>query len=823
MAKLTDTKLIRLIKFAPASIVVLFTFALLVVAIKDDIQRSSDEIDSLRSEFVHRQEELLRNQVEYVKQQIQYAKDRTEQTLERTIKQRVNEAHKIATNLYQSNKHKPEHEVTKIIADALREIRFNDGRGYFFIYKSNGVNVMHPLLPHVEGTSLWDFKDVRGSYVVRELGQKVKTLGEAYHRWWFVKPQDKNQEFEKIGFGKYFEPYDWFIGSGDYVADVENDIKTQVLDWVSGIRFGEFGYVFILDKQGTTLAHFNRELIGRNIYEVARGEDRATWAKLIESDKAFIRYQSPYIPEGVQNSEKVSYVVQLPDWQWVIGSGSYTEVVDRYLRQREAVVEKSNREAQFQVATFGFVAAILIALFSFALSQIIAKRFERFQSRIEHDFDSLEDSKNQLEHMALHDSLTGLGNRVLLNDHIQQGIELSQTHYQQLAVMFVDLDDFKKVNDVYGHSAGDLLLTEVASCFEELLEPGETIARFGGDEFIFCFPCLASLSDAEARIERIQQVFKRQFMINGKVIVTSCTIGVSMFPADGDEPEELISKADIVLYKSKARQKGDVLFFDSAINKQVQYDFLLERELRQALARQEISVLYQPQIEAATGKICGVEALSRWHNQQLGNVPPDEFISVAEEIGLINELGMYVIRKACCDFLQVFPEGESNVALSINISPIQLVSYNFIPELVAAIESCQLSYQRITLEITENVLIDDLIKVSPIIEQLRGYGITISLDDFGTGYSSLSYLSNLPINEIKIDRTFVDKMMSSQQSDSLVKAIIALGHASEMKIVAEGVETQTQRNTLQQYRCDVLQGYLIDRPLSLSQLKKRYN
>ncbi|USD64258.1 cache domain-containing protein [Vibrio sp. SCSIO 43136] len=823
MAELTDNKLIRLIKYAPASIVALFTLIWVVFSIQTALDNSQQELESLREQNQQRQEDLIKNQVNYITQQVTFAKNRTEHQLESTIKSRIYEAHKIATRLYEANKDKPEEQVTKLITDALRDIRFNDGRGYFFIYKTNGINIMHPLLPQVEGKSLWDFKDVRGSYIVREMGEQVKEYGEAFYRWWFVKPQNKNQEFEKVGFGKYFEPYDWFIGTGDYVVDVEADIQREVLGWVKQLRFGEYGYAFIFDLQGNVLAHIDRSLVGANVLDITENPDRIEeMTQLLAADKQFITYQSPYIPNNVSDPTKNSYVVQLKDWNWVIGSGSYAQVTDRYLNEREQQVRELNERALTQMATIGTITTIVVAFFSLALSRMIGRRFERFQSKISSDFNSLEDTKNQLEHMALHDSLTGLPNRTLLHEHINKGIERSQQEYKQLAVMFVDLDDFKKVNDLYGHSAGDLLLGKIGEHFNALLGDDEVVARFGGDEFVFCFPCLSSLSEAEKKVEMIQNVFKQQFVIEGKVLHTSCTIGVSMYPSDGDQPEELISKADIVLYKSKAKQKGDVLFFDQTINRQVQYDFLLERELRDALDRGEISIHYQPQIEAATGELYGVEALLRWHNQQLGHVSPAEFISVAEEIGLIDDLGMFVMSRACQEIGELFGNDEMPICLSINLSPLQLMAPDFLPRLQELMETTKLDSQHLTLEITENVLINDLVKVTPVIESLRSLGFSISLDDFGTGYSSLSYLSHLPINEIKIDRSFVDKMMSSKQSDSLVKAIIAIGHSSSMKIVAEGVETETQKDVLNAYGCDILQGYYIDKPLTIEQLKANY-
>jgi EAL domain-containing protein (putative c-di-GMP-specific phosphodiesterase class I) len=266
-----------------------------------------------------------------------------------------------------------------------------------------------------------------------------------------------------------------------------------------------------------------------------------------------------------------------------------------------------------------------------------------------------------------------------------------------------------------------------------------------------------------------------------------------------------------------------VLFFDKQIDAKVQYDLLLEQELRLALQRNEIQVHYQPQIDAETGTIYGVEALARWQNVSLGIVSPFEFIAVAESNGLIDEIGQFIIQKACQDVIEWMPNETSTIKLSINISPKQLMKGNFIEMFTECVANCNIEPSRVTVEITENVLINDEIKVSPVLQTLRDLGFSVSLDDFGTGYSSLSYLNNLPINEIKIDRSFIDKLLVSPQSDSLVKAIIAIAESCEMKVVAEGVETKEQYQQLLTYHCDVVQGYYFDRPMPLEELKTRYS
>ena len=820
-----DQKLLRLIKFAPVLVVVVFAVLFLTVVVQDNRAKARHEIETLRQDFIAQQKQLIQSQVDQVLQQIEHEKANTEALLKQTIQDRIREAHRIADSLYQRHQHKSEAEVTQLITDALRSIRFNDGRGYFFIYKTTGESVMHPLLPQMEGSNKLDLQDIRGNYIVRDMGALVKAQGEAFYRWWFVKPQNKQQEFEKIGFGKYFEPYDWFIGTGEYIVDVENDIQTRLLERINKIRFGDNGYIFTVDYDGNTLAHYRSDYLGTNRLSDQDSQGREYIRLIIDTAKhgdGYVSYVSPLMPSTGEAADKTSYIKGIPDWNWAVGAGVYLAEIESYLANREAQLREQNRVGLIKLLILSLlVIAVLLAL-SLWLSKTIGHRFNNFQRRIIHDFEELEETKDQMQHMALHDALTELPNRVLLSEQIQQGIELSARNNQQLAVMFVDLDDFKKVNDLYGHATGDRLLQAISQQFQQLIPPGDTVSRFGGDEFIFCCPELADINAAVQRVEQIKQVFQQAFNIDGKVIHSSCSIGVAMYPADSDNPEELITKADIVLYKSKARRKGDVLFFDKRINEQVQYDFTLEAELRQALTRNEFSLFYQPQIDIQSGQLHGVEALIRWHNQRLGQVPPLDFIGVAEDTGLIQPIGQFVIEQACCDIRDFNRINAEPIKLSINISPKQLMEPGFIDQLDGLIKRSDLPREQVILEITENVLINDLGAAQPLLQQLRDLGFGISLDDFGTGYSSLSYLNTLPINEIKIDRSFIDKLLSNLQSESLVKTIIAIGRSGRMRIVAEGVETQQQLDRLVELNCDIAQGYLLDRPLPIADLTERY-
>lgn len=824
MSGINDNKLLRLIRFAPVVLIVIFSLSVNFIVIKDNQVKAQHSIDSLRTEVIDRQKNSIQQHVELVANEIQFQKTHTRQALEVQAKERVYEAHAIATSLYNTNLEKSKAEITKLISEALRPIRFFNQRGYFFVFQMDGINVMHGLRPHIEGNSAWDAKDVRGTYIIREHTKLIEESGEAFYRWWYPKPgEPKTDEFEKIGFGKRFEPYDWFIGTGEYLADVESDVQQQVLKWISEYGYDEQGFIFVLNKQGTVLSHRDPRYVGRNLAEIQKvtGLDIQSMNFQAEQGGGFLNYNVPLTYGESETKEKVSFVTGVDEWDWIIGTGFYNNDFEEYLLERQLILEQQNHREFIKIISLSTILTLLITVMSLVLSNMIANRFYKFQLRMNEDFSELEETKNVMQHMALHDALTGLPNRLLLIENISHGIKHAKQNGTELAVIFVDLDDFKKVNDLYGHSSGDKLLEIISRKFETILGRQDTVSRFGGDEFIFCFPNLSGENGVKEIILEIKQVFEDQFVIDGKVLVTNCSIGISMYPSDSDDAESLIRKADIVLYKSKTIQKGEVMFYNSTINEQIQYDYIIEEELRRAIHKEEISVLYQPQIDVTSEKLVSVEALARWSNERMGTVSPVKFIAIAESIGLIDEIGQFVFRRSCEDIISISPNGINAIDLSVNISPKQLLSANFCQLLMDIVNDVGIDVRRITLEITENVLINDVGKVKPILHSLRELGFGLSLDDFGTGYSSLSYLNSLPITEIKIDRCFVDKIMVSEQSNTLIKAIIAIGNSCEMKVIAEGVETEEQYVKLVTYGCTLVQGYYFERPIPIEKLAAR--
>ena len=820
-----DGQLLRLIKIIPPVLVTAFALMAILIVVNNNQIKLKNDLQALRHDFIKSRKGLMQAQVEQLVQQIYYEKSRTETVLKETIKEHIYRAHTIATNIYLANQNKSEQEVTRLITTALRDIRFNNGRGYFFIYKTTGESVMHPIVPSMEGTQKLDLQDTRGNYIVRDMGELAKENGETYYTWWFVKPENKEKEFQKIGFGKHFAPYDWFIGTGEYVVDVENDIQETLKSEIANIRYGENGYAILLDFDGNVLVHYDDSFRNTNVFEHPDPEIHTVGQRILDASEegaGFVTYISTFMPSTGIPETKISYVQGIPEWEWSLAMGFYESEIADQLASREQEISEQNRQQLLELLGLSIVVTLFFIILSFVLTKQLSRRFTDYEKRITKDFEELNRVKLESQYQALHDSLTSLPNRVLIEEHVHQGIQLSKANKTSLAVIFVDLDDFKKINDTHGHKTGDEFLKIMGSLFKKVAHGGDSVGRFGGDEFIFCCPDMTDCVEAEEKVNAISAIFAQKFTVDGKSIYSNCSMGVAIYPQDGEHVEQLISKADTALYKSKSVHKGKALFFDQSIDAQVKRDFTIETELRSALAKKELSIHYQPQFSVKTGKIVGVEALSRWNNSVLGMVPPDEFIAVAENTGTIGELGAYVIAQAMKD-IKVFNFGQDeDIALSINISPKQLLEPNFVDNVILASEQFLFPPELITLEVTENVLITDLSVVQPVFKRLREFGFKLSLDDFGTGYSSLSYLSNLPMNEIKIDRSFIDKFLVNDHSESLVKTIIAIGELCHLSVVAEGVETKAQFDRLAEYHCDVIQGYFFDRPLAINELTRKY-
>jgi len=411
--------------------------------------------------------------------------------------------------------------------------------------------------------------------------------------------------------------------------------------------------------------------------------------------------------------------------------------------------------------------------------------------------------EKQIEHMALHDALTDLPNRVLLRERLEQAFA-GVRRGEQMALLYVDLDLFKNVNDMFGHPVGDQLLQAVADRLRGCVRETDAVARIGGDEFAIMQTAMKEPIDAAALARRVREAITPPFDVAGHQIVIDASIGIAIAPSDGDDPDQLLKKADMALYGAKSEGRASYRFFEQAMDTRVKARRILECDLRKALVAGEFESYYQPVVDLKSRQINGVEALLRWHHPERGLVLPGDFISVAEEIGLINQIGEWVLKKACAD-VAGWPIA---VSLAVNLSPVQLRSNNLVPIVMQALASSGLPPTRLELEITETVLIQETEKTLATLHQLRGLGVRIAMDDFGTGYSSLNYLRKFPFDKIKIDRCFISGLSESEDSVAIVRAVTDLASSLRMTTTAEGVETQEQLDTVRQLGCGEVQGFL---------------
>lgn len=417
------------------------------------------------------------------------------------------------------------------------------------------------------------------------------------------------------------------------------------------------------------------------------------------------------------------------------------------------------------------------------------------------------------QHLAYHDMLTNLPNRLLFYDRMRQALAHARRYSGLVAVLFLDLDGFKAINDRHGHAVGDRLLQAVATRLKGNMRQSDTIARLGGDEFTILLTGIKSMKDVSRTAQKVLSVVSRPFAIDGHQLGVTCSIGVSVFPHDGSDTESLIKRADFAMYRAKNQGKANYQHFDITVVSQAPKQASFENDLRKAIVNHELRIHFQPQVSLATGQITGVEALVRWQHPEFGLLPPSEFIPLAEETGLIVPLGEWVLRSACIQNKVWQVAGYEPLPVAINLSARQFREIG-LPETVARVlHETGLSPNFLMLEITETNAMQDVEYTISTLEVLKDMGLGIALDDFGTGHSSLSYLKRFPIDLLKIDKSFVQDAPDDPDDACIITAIVGLSQNLGMKVIAEGVETEKQLAFLRAIRCEQMQGFFFSRPL----------
>jgi diguanylate cyclase (GGDEF)-like protein len=433
--------------------------------------------------------------------------------------------------------------------------------------------------------------------------------------------------------------------------------------------------------------------------------------------------------------------------------------------------------------------------------------------------DEKTEAEARIEYLASHDGLTSLPNRETFNELLHHAIEAARRYQRRFAVLFIDLDRFKIINDSLGHEAGDILLVEIATRLRQSLRSSDIVARLGGDEFVVILEETGNNHEEVAQIAReLLSVLSQPLQLSGHECHTTASIGIAMYPDDGTDVHTLTKNADMAMYLAKEDGKNDFRFFTKEVKMQSIERLMLETALRHALERNQFSLQYQPKVDLATRQITGVEALLRWAHPERGMLPPAQFIPLAEETGLIVPIGRWVLREACVQNMAWQRRGLRPVSMAVNLSPRQFVDENLLNDIDEALAASGMSPVLLQLEVTEGMVMRNVPRAIKILDAIHNRGIRLAIDDFGTGYSSMSLMKQFPIDTIKIDRSFVRDLPDDSEDQAIAQAIISMGKALGMTVVAEGVETIGQEAFLRDHACDEMQGYLFSKPVSPAQL-----
>lgn len=435
------------------------------------------------------------------------------------------------------------------------------------------------------------------------------------------------------------------------------------------------------------------------------------------------------------------------------------------------------------------------------------------------DINDRKQSELRAQYLASHDSLTGLPNRSLLHDRLDHAIAHARRNHRMVALMFLDLDRFKLINDTLGHKSGDQLLQTMAGRLQQVMREGDTVARLGGDEFVILIEDLASEEEATNIAEKVLAQISLPISLDSHRLVLSTSIGISVYPKDSQNGHVLLKQADIAMYRAKEEGGSGLRYFDAEMNSHVFQRLVIENGLRRALELDELALRYQPLVDLKTGRMVGMEVLVRWNHPEKGLLGPDEFISVAEESGLIIELGECVLRKACKQRQEWSGKGLPGLRMAVNLSAKQFDLRNLVNRVRSVLDETGMSPSLLKLEITETGLMQDVGRTRDALRELAAMGIELAIDDFGTGYSSLSYLKTLPIDTLKVDRSFVNDVAVDADDAAIVSATIGLAHSLGLRVIAEGVETSSQLSFLAHQHCDEGQGYYFSTPLAPGEME----
>lgn len=933
-----EKSLPRLQLIGTLTVVLVLTIGLGAYFIAQQVSGFRAQKERLESEVLAEQRTRLEAELQTTHEYIESIRISTEIVLRDALRQQVDQIMQMIEAIHRREQgRRSEAEIRQLIIEALRPMRFFDGRGYFFIDDEAGNCVLLPIAPEREGQSLLDNRDDTGRYIMRSLLEAARGDGFARYRWYM--PGNTTQMADKLTYVRRFEPFGWIVGAGDYLYKMEDDLRRSAINHIRRLRINNEGYVAVFDMAGHALVWpTNPEAELRPLAELPSAQQRQIVEQLLTIAReggGVARYQW-LNPATGRVSPKLSVVRPYEAWNWVLVAGSHEDGLQAHLDKEFAILRDDiHRNLLTTLIVLG-LAMLGAGVFSWRFSRWMQGVFDRYREGIEHRNRQLLENERQLRlaaqvfeggsegivitdadnriltvnqafctitgyepsevigqnprilasgrqgedfyrtmwqglqsfgrwsgeiwnrrkdgsiypewlsisvvrdqdgkvlhhiavfsdmterkaaeararHLAEYDALTNLPNRILFRDRLGQAVAAAARQGSRLAVMCIDLDRFKNINDSLGHSVGDQVLCQLAERLLESVRSSDTVSRIGGDEFAVLLPDFDVPDRVASVAEKLLQVLARPLQVGSYELVVTPSIGIAVYPEDGDDEASLLKNADAAVLHAKEHGRNNFQFFTHEMNSRALERLELEHNLRQALSRGELILHYQPQYDLANGRLVGCEALLRWRHPDWGMVSPIRFIPLAEQTGMILTIGEWVLREACRQARVWQDAGLVPVPVSVNLSVAQFRQPQLEDMILSALQQAGLAPQWLELELTESVLMDDTEHGMARLARLKALGISVALDDFGTGYSSLAYLKKLSIDTLKIDRSFISGLPGDNEDAAIASAVIGLARNLGLHTVAEGVETEAQCAFLRAKGCERIQGYLRSPPVA---------
>ncbi len=821
--KNSSSSLTKWMVILPLFGIAITALALIKIFLNYETDVYNESIFEIRKDVIKQSKINAYDRVFEIENHIKTSEKILKQESEEEVKSMVNIAFGLIDSIYKNSKNLPKKEIKTRVIKYLRDVRFfNNNSGYFFIYDMNGTCLLLPPMPDLENTNLLNIKDAKGNFTIKEHLKIIEKSKEGFYEWYWYKLGSKEMK-KKIGFVKAYENLGIYVGTARYEEDILENVKKEVQEQLIDIRYEDKGYIFAFDYSGNTISDIKKDLIGVNRWNVVSDNEHIiknfiNGTRLLEEGSFMTYLDTPNSKTG-KKAYKTSFVKDIPEIGWVIGTGAYyNDVLSKVEFKRKKLREKFSdvvKKIGYATSLVLIIMFIITLIISFKLHNIL-KNYQK--SLLIKNKQSIK-QKEQLVYQLEHDHLTQLPNRILLMERLNQSINQSKRDQREIAVMFIDIDKFKDINDTLGHDVGDIILKETAKRLENSIRKSDIVARFGGDEFIIIVDNYKNIQDIITIIGKIQKSVKDPIYLGESEYKTTLSIGISIFPEDGEDPSLLLKNADIAMYRAKDSGRDGYRFFTKHMDEEIQTRMKIENSLAIACKKREFVLYYQPVIDAISGKIVGAEALIRWQHPTRGLIYPDDFIPIAEESNLIVSIGEWVIDEAMRQIVEWKTKGYGIEKVAINLATRQLENNNLLEYIEQSLKRTSCKAKWIEFEVIERYVMKDIKKSIKTLKVLRQMGIDVAIDDFGTGYSSLAYLKNLPITKLKIDRAFVKNLDNSFEDRAIAKTIIALGNGLLMKVLAEGVETKEQKSFLSKQSCSLMQGYLFSKPLSCQDIE----